>query len=429
MLSLKLFREHPEIIRKDLEKRKDSEKLKLVDKAIVLDKKHREYITESQKLRHERNKVTQEISALKKAGKDTEKKLAEAKAIPERIAEIEEWQAKIDEELRTILMQLPNILHESVPYGEGEEGNEVIKIEGKKPEFDFKPMSHVDLMEKLDLADMERAAKIAGSRFYYLKNELVLLDQALIRFSLDLLYEKGFTPIQPPFMMNRESYEGVTDLNDFEDVMYKIEGEDLYLIATSEHPMAAMYKDEILFPEQLPIKLAGTSPCFRKEVGTHGKDTKGIFRVHHFNKVEQFIFCTPEDSWHLHEELLANSEELFVKLKLPYRVVNISTGDIGSMAAKKVDIEVWMPIQGKYREVVSVSNCTDYQANRLNIRYRNPEGNVTVHTLNATAIATTRTLVAIMENYQQKDGSIKIPKALQPYMGGMTHIGKDEKKR
>ena len=223
-------------------------------------------------------------------------------------------------------------------------------------------------------------------------------------------------------MMRRQAYEGVTDLKDFEDVMYKIEGEDLYLIATSEHPMAAMYMDEVLEEKDLPIKMAGISPCFRKEAGAHGKDTKGIFRVHQFNKIEQFIFSKPEDSWELHEELLKNTEEIFKKLKLPYRVVNICTADIGTVASKKYDIEVWMPVQKQYREVASISNCTAFQATRLNVKYRTNEGNKFVHTLNATAIATSRVIVAIMENFQNKDGSISVPTVLQDYMHGIKKI-------
>jgi seryl-tRNA synthetase len=242
---------------------------------------------------------------------------------------------------------------------------------------------------------------------------------------MEELFKNGYTSIEPPYLMKREAYEGVTALSDFEDVLYKIENEDLYLIATSEHPMAAMFKDEVLKEEELPLKLAGISACFRKEAGAHGKDTRGIFRTHQFNKIEQFVFCTPEESWKLHEELVRNAEELVQKLGLPYRVVNVCTGDIGTVAAKKYDIEAWMPAQNAYREIISCSNCTDYQARRLNIRYREKEGAPTkgfVHTLNSTAIATGRTIVAILENFQQEDGSIAVPKVLRKYMGGIEKI-------
>jgi seryl-tRNA synthetase len=281
-------------------------------------------------------------------------------------------------------------------------------------------------LETLDIGDIPRAAKVAGSRFYYLKNELVSIDVAMQQMALDMLIKKGYTPIYPPMMMRREPYEGVTDLADFEDVMYKIEGEDLYLIATSEHPMAAMYMNEIFEPTDLPLKLAGISTCFRKEAGTHGKDTKGIFRVHQFPKVEQFVFSLPEESWTIHEELLKNEEEYVQALELPYRIVNVCTGDIGIVAAKKYDLEFWFPGQQKYREGGSCSNCTAYQATRLNIKYRLKKGGTEkeyLHTLNSTMIANPRTLVAIIENYQQEDGSVRIPKALHKYLpSGMKEI-------
>jgi len=243
-----------------------------------------------------------------------------------------------------------------------------------------------------------------------------MLDLALKQLALDMLIKKGFIPVEPPFMIRREPYEGVTDLGDFEDVLYKIEGEDLYLIATSEHPIAAMHMNEVLDKDKLPLKYAGISPCFRKEAGAHGKDTKGIFRVHQFNKIEQFVFCKEEDSWKIFEELLKNAEELFKKLKLHYRVVNICTEEIGTLAAKKYDIEVWFPVQKAYREAVSCSNCTDYQARRLNIKYDDNGERKIMHTLNSTEIATGRVLAAILENYQQKDGSVKIPAVLQKYI-------------
>ncbi len=249
----------------------------------------------------------------------------------------------------------------------------------------------------------------------------------MIKFTLDHLYNKDFILMEPPYMLRKKPYEAMTMMGDFEEVMYKVEGDDLYLIATSEHSIGPYHMDETLDAKQLPLKYAGISPCFRKEVGSHGKDTKGIFRVHNFHKVEQFVFCRQEESWKIHEELLKNAEEIFQKLKLPYRVVNICTGDIGSIAAKKYDIEVWMPAQEKYREVVSCSNCTDYQARRLNTRYQDGEKRLFAHTLNSTAIATSRALVAIMENFQNKDGCFKVPKALLPYMNGVSVIGKNKK--
>jgi len=285
--------------------------------------------------------------------------------------------------------------------------------------------NHIDLALDLNQIDMERAGKVSGARFFYLKNEVAMLDMALMGFAIEELAKKGYTAIIPPYLMKREAYEGVTALADFADVLYKAENEDLYLIATSEHPMAAMYMGEVLKEQEMPVKLAGISTCFRKEAGAHGKDTRGIFRTHQFNKVEQFIFCKPEDSAKLHEELLMNAEELLQKLELPYRVVNVCTGDIGTVAAKKYDIEAWMPAQDGYREVVSCSNCTDYQARRLGIRYREKEGAAPkgfVHTLNSTAIATGRTIVAILENNQLEDGTVRIPAVLRKYMGNREKI-------
>jgi seryl-tRNA synthetase len=322
-------------------------------------------------------------------------------------------------------MQLPNLLHESVPEGKDENDNVEVKRWGKIPKFDFPVKGHIDLGLDLDIIDIERAGKVAGSRFFYLKKEAVFLDQAIIAFGLEEMRKKGYTAIEPPFLIRRKPYEGVVALGDFQDVLYKIEDEDLYLIATAEHPLASMYMDEVLRATDLPLRLAGFSTNFRKEAGAHGKDTRGIFRTHQFNKIEQFVFCKPEDSWKIHEELLRNAEEIVQKLNIPYRVVNVCTGDIGTVAAKKYDIEAWMPAQNAYREIVSCSNCTDYQARRLNIKFRDKEGEAPkafVHTLNSTALATGRTIVAILENYQQKDGSVTIPEALRKYMGENDQI-------
>jgi seryl-tRNA synthetase len=323
-------------------------------------------------------------------------------------------------------MKLPNLLHESVPYGKDDSENVEIRRWGKQPKFDFEPKDHMTILQNLGLIDEERANKVAGSGFFYLKEELALLDIAIQRLAIDLLRKRGFKLIEPPLMIRRKPYEGVTDLSDFEFVTYKIEDEDWYMIATAEHPMAAMFMDEVLEKSQLPIKLAGVSPCFRKEIGTHGKYTKGLFRTHQFSKVEQFIFCLPEESWKLHEELQKNAEDLYQKLGLHYRVVNICTGDIGSIAAKKYDTEAWMA-DGKFREVGSNSNCTDYQARRLNVKFREGPGKPPVnfvHTLNNTALATSRTIIAVIEQFQQKDGSVTIPEVLRPYMNGIERLEK-----
>jgi seryl-tRNA synthetase len=428
MLDIKLIREHPEIVKESLNKRGDTEKLAWVDELLELDGRWRVAKKQVEQLRHRRNVLSENIAEMKRKNEDVSNELKETQRIPDEIKRTEKGMEVLEEKTKYILMRLPNILHHSVPIGKDDTENVEVKRWGEAKEHDFKPKGHIDIMTDLDLLDLDRAAKVSGARFYYMKNEAVLLEIALERFALDFLKDKGFTLIEPPFMIKKEPYEGVTSLADFEDTLYKIEGEELYLIATSEHPMGAMFMNEALSAESLPIKCAGISPCFRKEAGAHGKDTKGIFRVHQFNKIEQFIFCRPEDSWSFHEELLANAEAIYQKLEIPYRVVNICTGDIGTVAAKKYDIEGWMPVQKMFRELVSCSNCTDYQARRLNIRYREKTGEKSefVHTLNSTAIAIQRTIVAIVENYQQKDGSIKIPKALIPYTGKLEEIRKEK---
>jgi len=426
MQDIKLIREHPEIVKNDLKKRREQGKIKWVDDVLRHDKKWRELIQEVNGLRQKRNVITQEIAELKKKKKDFKPKMKEVKKIPDKIKKLEAQAGDYKKKINHILMKLPNILHESVPYGKDENDNVVIRTCGKPPKFNFKPKGHMEIMKDLGLVDAERAAKVSGAGFLYLKNELVLLDLAIQRFAIDFLMKKGYNLIEPPFMINRKAYEGMIDFEDFEMVTYNLAGTDFYLIATSEHPMGAMFMNEILDKKNLPIKFVGVSPCFRKEIGTHGKYTKGLFRMHQFNKVEQFIFCSSEQSWRLHEELQKNSEEMYQKLGLHYRVVNVCTGDIGTLAAKKYDIEVWMADE-KFRESGSNSNCTDYQARRLNIRFREKEGQAPagfVHTLNNTALATSRTMMAILEQFQRKDGSVIIPKVLRPFMNGIERLEK-----
>lgn len=425
MLDIKLIRENPEFVRNNLKKRGEPGNIRMLDELIDFDKKWRQTLTTLNELRHQRKLITTEIAALKKKGEDTRKELAKAKTVDKKITALEKHVSEYEEKTRYYLMRLPNLLHESVPTGKDENDNVPIRTWGETTKFSFPVKDHIELALSLDIMEIERAGKVAGARFFYLKNEGVLLDIALMSFALEEIVKKGYTPVEPPFLMRRKPYEGVIALSDFEDVLYKIENEDLYLIATSEHPMAAMFMDEVLKAEDLPLKLAGVSTNFRKEAGAHGKDTRGIFRTHQFNKIEQFIFCKPEESWKMHEELLKNAEELIQKLGLPYRVVNCCTGDIGTVAAKKYDVEAWMPAQNGYREIISCSNCTDYQARRLNIRYREREGEAPkgfVHTLNSTAVATGRTIVTILENYQQEDGSVIIPKVLRKYMSGIEKI-------
>ena len=419
MLDIRFVRANPDAVRSDLKKRNDPGKLAWVDDVLVKDARSRELKVQTDELRRRRNVISREINEARKAGKDAAPLLQEAANLPQKIKDNDAEQDEIARIVHHYLMRLPNILDDSVPQGKDDTENVEIKQVGTPRTLDFELKNHGQLAADKGWADFERATKIAGAGFYFLKGNLVLLDLALQRFALDLLAQRGFTPILPPFMINRSSYEGVTDLDDFENVMYKIDGDDAYLIATSEHPIGAMYRDEIFEEKDLPLRLAGISSCFRREIGSHGLDTKGLFRVHQFSKVEQFVFCRPEDSWQIHDELLANAEEVFHALGLPYRVVNICTGDIGTVAAKKYDIEVWMPRESAYKEVVSCSNCTAYQAVRLNIRVRdkeNFESKRYVHTLNSTAIATSRAMRAILENCQEKDGSVVIPPVLRKYM-------------
>ncbi|HJJ43442.1 MAG TPA: serine--tRNA ligase [Methanocorpusculum sp.] len=425
MLDIKFVRAHSEVILADLKKRQDAEKLLWVDTVLEQDKLFRELTVKNNELRARRNQIAKEINTAKKEGKDPSPLFAEAKALPGLIKDNDDIIEKATEQVKYYLMRLPNILHESVPYGKDDTENVVIKTVGTPRTLDFELKNHGELAAENGWADFDRATKTSGAGFYFLKGNLALLDLALQRFALDSIIAKGYTPIIPPYMMNRKSYEEVTDLADFEKVMYKIEGDDAYLIATAEHPMAAMYQDEIFEEKDLPLKMVGISPCFRREIGAHGLDSRGLFRVHQFTKIEQFIYCMPENSWEMHEELLANSEELFTKLGLPYRVVNICTGDIGTVAAKKYDMEAWMPRDDAYREVVSCSNCTAYQSVRLNIRVRDAhefESKQSLHTLNSTAVATSRALRCILENYQTEDGRVEIPKVLQPYMNGLEYL-------
>ena len=421
MLDPKLIKEKPEVIKNMLKARSVEFDLEgLIDS----DQQRREFISKTDELRKKKNQVALNISEKKKKGEDISSILAEMKSVSEQLGKLEVEQNNIEKKYLKLATSIPNLIHESVPIGEDDESNKEIKKWGNIPEFDFKIKDHIDISEDLDLVDLERAAKVAGARFYYLKNDLVRLNQALINFGLDFLREKGYSIVQPPYMINRESMEGAVIAEDFEEVIYKIDNQDLYMIGTSEHAMAAMHSKEIIEGKDIPKKYAGISPCFRKEAGAHGRDQKGIFRVHQFDKIEQFVFSKPEDSWKEHEKLLSIAEEFYQKLEIPYRVMLLSTGDTGNISAKTYDIEAWMAGQNAYREIVSCSNCLEYQARRLKIRFRDKTNEDTqyVHTLNSTLIATTRVLVAIMENFQTKDGHIRIPEVLQGYMGNQKEI-------
>ncbi|MEM2141131.1 serine--tRNA ligase [Nitrososphaera sp.] len=420
MLDPKLFKENPDAVRKMLKKRNVDFPL---DELVGFDRRRRELIAETQELRQKKNRLSEAIAAKKKSGKDAGAELAEMKQVSAGMEKAEQDRLAAEENFKRLAMLVPNLLHESVPEGKDEKDNVVVRTAGNIRKMPS-PKDHVDIAISLDLLDLERAAKISGARFFFLKNELVRMNTALISFALDFLAQKGYTPVQPPFMMHRQPMEGAVILGDFEDVIYKIEGEDLYMIGTSEHAIAGMHMDEILEGKKLPLRYAGVSPCFRKEAGAHGKDMKGIFRVHQFDKVEQFVYCRPEDSEKEHERMLAISQEFLDMLGIPYRVMLLCSGDTGKISAKTYDIEAWMPGQNAYRELVSCSNCLDYQARRLGIRYRDRTNEDTelVHTLNSTLVAVQRTLVAILENYQTPSGAVEVPGVLQPYMGGMKEI-------
>ena len=424
MLDIKFVREHSQEVKDNLRRRGDLDKIVLIDDLIKDDKNWRDIQNEANMLRNKRNRLTDEIGRLRKSGTDTSVLVKEAEQIPDQIRKLETEASEIESKVTDLLMRLPNIMHETVPFGTDENDNVEVKKWGKQPQFTFAPKDHIDLAMKLKLIDLERAAKVAGARFYYLRGDLVKLNYAVLKFALDFIAKKGFTLIQPPFFLRRDAIGGAVALSDFEDVIYKIQDEDLYLIPTSEHALLAQHMGEILDGKTLPLRYSGISPCFRKEAGAHGRDTKGIFRIHQFEKVEQFVFSKPEESWVEHEKMIQNAEELFQLLNLPYRIVNVCTGDLGTVAAKKYDLEVWLPGQGKYRELVSCSNCTTYQAVRSKIRFRDKPDEPTkwVHTLNSTLVASERALIAIMENYQTEEGSVLIPQVLQPYMGGATSI-------
>ena len=388
---------------------------------IKLDKNWRELIEEGNKLRAERNSISREFGNLKKQGLDSSGLLDTMSGIKNRITENERETKEMLDKRNQARMRVPNILEKEVPNGTDDKGNKEISVHGSKDDLaGAKP--HQEIIENINGADLKRASKIAGRRFYFLTGDLARLEMALINYAIDLLHQKDYTLTIPPFFMNREAYEGVVDLNDFEDVMYKIEDNDFYLIATSEHPLTSRFKDEILEIKEQPLRYAGVSTNFRKEVGAHGLSDRGIWRVHQFAKVEQVVICKPEDSNKMHQELLSNAIELFEGLKIPFRVVDICTGDIGTVAARKFDLEAWMPSSKQWKEVVSASNCKSYQSVRLNMRYRTPKGTDFPHTLNATAIATTRALASILENNQQSDGSVVIPKVLQKWMGDQDLI-------
>ena len=374
-------------------------------------------------LRSEKNRLSKSFKQAKADG-TIDEVIAQSKSVANEIKElspkIEEYM-KLREDNR---YKVGNIIDEDVPISDTEDDNVIVKTYGEIPEFDFEPLNHVDLIEKIDGADLQTAASVSGARFYYLKRDILHLNLALIRFALSELEAKDYIPLQTPFFVKGEVAAETSELGEFEETLYKVENEDLYLIATAEQTLAAIHRNEIIAPEELPIKYCALSTCFRKEAGSHGKDTLGIFRVHQFEKIEQFVYTTPEQSKEAHKQLLEVTEELYQKLGLTYRIVAIVSSALNDNAAIKYDLEAWFPGSNTYRELVSCTNCKDYQARKTNTRYgKAGSGDAQIlHTLNSTAIATERTICCLLENYQQEDGSIKVPEVLVPYMNGKTVI-------
>jgi len=413
MIDIKLIRENPELIKRNCQKRGVEVD---VDKILELDKTKRELLKEVEQLRKQTNEIAKALPKEKNPSKK-QNLIKKGKEIKQKQKEKEKLLKKVDSDLQSLIKLLPNLLQPDVPEGKDERDNIVVKEWGGKPKFDFPPRDYLEIAQKLDLIDMKRASKISGTRFGIIKRELVIMEFALINFVLETLMKENFIPVIPPVMIKPEMMEGMGFLERGKDEIYFIEKDNLYLVGTSEQSIGPMHKDEIFSEKELPKRYIGFSTCFRREAGSYGKDTKGILRVHQFDKLEMFSFSHPKDSVKEHEFLLKMEEKLMQSLKIPYRVVKLCSGDLGDSSSKTYDIEAWMPGQNQYRETHSTSNCTDFQARRLNIRYRDSKtGKLNfVHTLNGTAFAIGRILIAIIENYQRKDGTIEVPKVLQKY--------------
>ena len=425
MIDIKLIRENSDLVKENIKKRFQKEKLPLIDNLISKDAQWRKSKSQVDILRSERNKISKEIAEAKKAKKDPKKLLTKAKEIPKKILEKETKLKKLKLEIGEILKQIPNIIHKSVPLGESAKENVEIEKVGVPKKFSFETKNHAEIGEDLGILDFDTPAKISGKGFYILKGDLALLNQALINFARDFMVSKGYEYVEPPLMIREEVLRGVYSKAEIEAMVYKIEGEDSFLIATSEHPVIGMFINKNLNYKDLPIKLTAYSMCFRKEIGSHGVDEKGLFRTHQFNKQEMVIICEPEDSYKYYKELMDLSKQLFKKLKIPIRELESCSGDLSDLKSKGADLEFWRPKLKEYNEIGSVTNMEEAQARRLNIKYFDKKGQRKfVHTLNNTAIATSRALVGILENYQQKDGSVRIPEVLVPYMNGRKIIEK-----
>lgn len=424
MLDIKFVRENRKLVEDNIKKKGQTDRIPLVSKLIENYEQTLKVKAELDSLRHKRNLVSEEINRLQKGKKDFSHKIKEVKEIPSKIKALEAELSELTDANRKILVKIPNIMDKSVPLGKDASENKVTKKWGKLPKFKFPVKNHVEIVERLGVADFDASAVTSGNGFYYLKGSLALLNQALIKFAIDHMHKKKYVYIEPPLMVREKVAKAAGNFDEaLKTMLYKVEGDDLYMIPTSEHAILGMLTDKTIPESELPLKFFAYSMCFRKEIGSHGINEKGFWRTHQFNKVEQFVFCKPEDSGKYYKEMQKNSEELYQKLKVPYRIFECCSGDLGDWKARSSDLEAYRPTTGKYEEVGSLSNCTDYQARDLNIRCVDKDGNKSVlHTLNNTVVATSRAMVVLLENYQQKDGSVKIPAVLQKYMNGVKTI-------
>ncbi len=423
MLDPKFIRENPDKVKENIKKKFQDKKIPLVDEFLKLDEKKRDLMQRSQKLRQERNTLNAGINEAKKQGKDLKELLEKAKDIPEKLKKIEDKLAELESRVMEILFIIPNMMHESVPIGRNDKENVEVEKIGEPKRFGFEVKSHVEIAEKLGMVDFETSAETSGNGFYYLKGDLGLLNMALINFARDYMVSQGYEYVEPPLMIRKKVLEGVYSNEEIEAMSYKIEDEDLYLIATSEHPLIGMFINKTLDKKVLPVKITGYSACFRREIGSHGIDEKGLYRTHQFNKQEMIVICEPEDSYKLYEEMMGHSKEVFKRLGIPIRELECCSGDLADLKAKSADLEAWSPRKDGYFEITSCTNMEEAQARRLRIRIDDGHGNrYFAHTLNNTVIATSRALVAILENFQNKDGTVDIPEALLPYMGGKNKL-------
>lgn len=426
MIDIKLIRENVDLVKENIKKKFQDEKLELVDKVKQLDEDYRNLRKEADELRGRRNSLSKEIGNFMKQGlKDKAEEIKKEVAdIAKRITECEENEIKLEEEIRKIMLVIPNIIDKSVPIGKDDSENVEIEQFGTKRDFDFEIPYHVDIMESLDGIDLDAARKTSGNGFYYLKGDIARLHSSILSYARDFMINRGFTYYIPPFMIRSDVVNGVMSFAEMENMMYKIEGEDLYLIGTSEHSMIGKFIDTILNEDDLPEKLTSYSPCFRKEVGAHGIEERGVYRIHQFEKQEMIVVCKPEDSMKFYDELWKNTVDFFLTLDIPVRTLECCSGDLADLKVKSCDVEAWSPRQKKYFEVGSCSNLGDAQARRLKIRIKGENGNYFAHTLNNTVVAPPRMLIAFLENNLNEDGSINIPVALRPYMGGQEKIVK-----